>query len=149
MNAPRLKKLSELSPFRQLFTVIAVCAALGVPVWAVLVMAADAKINSKYATDADMETLESELSREVANLAESVDRNTTQVRDTLEAVDSFGLMVMDVQIVNIEETLARLDRKDGALSQEEEALYREKQRALEDMERRRQQLYDKVLNRPP
>lgn len=139
------KKFSERTFTGQLATVAGICATMGLPVGVIFLAAADARIDSKYATDNDLQRVQELVATQVDEIKMVVDRNTVEVTQTLAAVDNLSLVVLDIQITGLQEQIARLDASQAKWSRSEQEAYREKRRALQDSERKRQQLYDRVL----
>lgn len=142
-----MTKFSERTVWGQMGIIFSLCATMGVPAGLIVITAADAKIDSKYATDTDLETLQEQLSRQMASVQESVEENTGEVKVALASMDSLSMMVLDIQIATLEDTISRLDATRSEWSRAEEQIYREKRRALEDSERQRQELYGRILER--
>lgn len=140
------KPLQERTLFGQLGILAGLIGALGIPMWAVVAWASDKLIDEKYATDAEIVMVRSD----VQAVATSVTNNTAALEQTAKSVDGLTLVVLDLQRKELEAEIYILEirkRKEEAnWNQTEEVELRSKQQALMDLNTQRQALFARVIN---
>jgi len=122
---------------------------IGTPVGGLMLWAADAKLDQKYATDTDVLAVQQTVERQVSTLTTTVEINTRTVRATASSVDGLTMVVMDLQIDKIEgeiRSLERSKRNDGAAwSENDEDVLNDKRKALNDLNLQRSILFQRVI----
>ena len=144
-----MKKFSDHSAGVQLTQILGVMTfMLGVG-GSFMLWAADAKIDEKYATDADLLAVQETVSAQVERITTSVTENTTTVRATASSVDGLTLVVLGLQISDLESAIVNLEaekrREAAAWNERDENDLRAKQRALNDLGAQRQILMQRIL----
>lgn len=144
-----MKKFSEHSAGIQLTQILGVMTfMLGVG-GSFMLWAADAKIDEKYATDADLLAVQETVSAQVERITTSVTENTTTVRATASSVDGLTMVVLGLQISDLEGDIVNLEavkrREAAAWNERDESDLRAKQRALSDLGAQRQILLQRIL----
>lgn len=144
-----MKKFSEHSAGIQLTQILGVMTfMLGVG-GSFMLWAADAKIDEKYATDADLLAVQEVVQAQVETITTSVTENTTTVRATANSVDGLTLVVLGLQLGKLEEEVIALEaekRAEGAgWNERDENSLRSRQRALSDLAAQRAVLMQRIL----
>ncbi len=144
-----MKKFSDHSAGIQITQILGVMTfMLGVG-GSFMLWAADAKIDEKYATDADLLAVQETVSAQVERITTSVTENTTTVRATASSVDGLTLVVLGLQISDLESAIVNLEaekrREAAAWNERDENDLRAKQRALNDLGAQRQILMQRIL----
>jgi len=144
-----MKKLSEQSLLAQLSTVlgfVAICVTL---FGAITLRAADSKIDEKYATDADLASVQAVVTEQIDGLTTVVTTNTDTSNATARSVDGLTLVVLDLQRKEIAAEVFRLEaakREQAAnWNQTEEGQLRDAQQALQDLNTQRAVLFARVM----
>lgn len=144
-----MKKFSEHSAGIQLTQIIGVMTFLLGVGGSFMLWAADAKIDEKYATDADLLAVQEVVQAQVETITTSVTENTTTVRATASSVDGLTLVVLGLQIEDLEGEIVNLEaekrQEAAAWSERDESDLRSKQRALSDLGAQRQILMQRIL----
>ena len=147
-----MKKFSEHSGGIQLAQILGIMTFLFGAGGSFMLWAADSKIDEKYATDADVLAVQETVEAQVTVITETVQENTTTVKATANSVDGLTLVVLGLQISDLEAEIAALEREkrdQGAgWNERDERNLRDRQRALEDFERQRGILLDRMLSEP-
>lgn len=147
------KKFSEASFLSQLGQIFAVVGGFmtlfGAALWAL----ADQQIDEKYATDEDLQAVQETVAAQVTRIEETVTENTTTVRATASSVEALALAVLGLQISDLEEEISQLEadkRREGAAwNERDERNLRDRQRALDDLNRQRSALLDRLVAGDP
>lgn len=145
-----MKKFSEHSAGIQLTQILGVMTFLLGVGGSFLLWAADAKIDEKYATDADLLAVQEVVQAQVETITTSVTENTTTVRATASSVDGLTLVVLGLQLGKLEEEVVALEaekREEGAAwNERDENALRSRQRLLSDLEAQRAVLMQRILS---
>ena len=141
-------KITEQSAIGQVASFASIIAAVILPLFAFALWAADLAADSKYATDADVLAVQTEVAEQVNRIKTLVEANTATVRDTVKSVDGLTLVVLDLQIGELEANIIQLEvikRSEGAgWNEREETDLRNKQRALDNLDTQRTILFARV-----
>ena len=144
-----MKKFSEHSAGIQLTQILGIMTFLLGVGGSFMLWAADAKIDEKYATDADLLAVQEVVQAQVETITTSVTENTTTVRATASSVDGLTLVVLGLQVDDLESDIVNLEaekREEGAAwNERDENDLRSKQRALDDLMAQRQILLQRIL----
>lgn len=148
-----MSKFSEASTISQLSQILGLVAVMftlfGAAFWAL----ADDQIDKKYATDEDLRAVQETVEAQVTVITETVQENTTTVRATATSVDGLTLVVLGLQITDLEEEISQLEREKreegAAWNERDERNLRDRQRSLEDLERQRGILLNRLLAADP
>ena len=148
-----MSKFSEASTISQLSQILGLVAVMftlfGAAFWAL----ADDQIDKKYATDEDLQAVQETVEAQVTVITETVQENTTTVRATATSVDGLTLVVLGLQITDLEEEISQLEREKreegAAWNERDERNLRDRQRSLEDLERQRGILLNRLLAADP
>ena len=147
-----MKKLSEHGAGAQIGIILAIMTFLFGVGGSFVLWAADAKIDQKYATDADLLAVQLEVVAEVEKITTTVTENTTTVRATANSVDGLTLVVLGLQMSDLEGEIAALEadkRNQGAgWNERDERNLRDRQRALSDLELQRTALLNRLTAGP-
>ncbi len=145
-----MKKFSEHSggiQIAQLLTVMTFILGVG---GSFMLWAADAKIDEKYATDADLLAVQETVTAQVTIITTSVEENTRTVRATANSVDGLVLVVLDIQISDLEDEITALEtdkRKEAAgWNERDERNLRDRQKNLADLDVQRDALFSRLIN---
>ncbi len=148
-----MKKFSEHSGGIQIAQLLAVMTFVFGVGGSFIIWAADAKIDEKYATDADLLAVQETVTAQVEIITRSVEENTTTVRATASSVDGLVLVVLDIQISDLEDQINGLEadkRSDGAAwNERDERNLRDRQKNLADLGLQRQTLFARLINPNP
>ncbi len=144
-----MSKISEKSAGVQLATIVTIVGLVTGGMGSLVLWAADAKIDEKYATDADLLAVQEVVQAQVETITTSVTENTTTVRATASSVDGLTLVVLGLQVDDLESEIVALEaekRSEGAgWNERDENDLRNKQRALDDLMAQRQILLQRIL----
>lgn len=144
-----MKKLSEHGAGAQIGIILGIMTFIFGVGGSFMLWAADAKIDEKYATDADLLAVQETTSAQVEVITRTVQENTTTVKATASSVDGLTLVVLGLQLTDLESEIAALEREkrnQGAgWNERDERNLRDRQRSLEDLERQRSIIMDRVL----
>ena len=144
-----MKKFSEHSGGIQLAQILGIMTFLFGAGGSFMLWAADAKIDEKYATDEDVLAVQNAVEAQVTIIQETVTENTTTVRATANSVDGLTLVVLGLQISDLESEIIDLEAEKRAQAagwnERDERRLRDHQRALEDFERQRSVLLNRLL----
>lgn len=145
-----LTKFNERSAIGQLAALAGIITALGIPIGGALLWAGDTIVDQKYATDADLASVQQVMTEQILDLKGAVETNTGAMAATGKSVDGLTLVVLDLQIDKIEAAIRadeREKRGQGAgWSEREEDTLRDKQKALADLTMQRGILFARVIN---
>jgi len=148
-----MKKFSEHSGGIQLAQILGVMGFIFGVGGSFMIWAADAKIDEKYATDADLLAVQQTTSAQVTVLTTTVQENTTTVKATASSVDGLTLVVLGLQMTDLESEVSALEkekRDQGAgWNERDERNLRDRQRSLSDLERQRGIILDRLLAADP
>lgn len=141
-------KLTEQSLIGQLITMgTLITIAVGL-FGSVVLLAADKTIDEKYATDADLLTVQKQVQQQVEELSTAVNKNSRIVQSTSDSVKALALSIVTVQIRDLEPTIQEMRREKAMAPQDwsgsEEALLRDLERSLSDLETQRRQLFSTI-----
>ncbi len=143
------KKISEQSGGQQLASILGIVALVVALFGSISLIAADAVIDDKYATDADLKAVQETVAAQVGRIEVAVNKNTTAVTATAGSVDGLTLVVMDLQIDKVEEELRAMDRDKrtapSSWSERDEDQMRDKQKALADLNTQREILFARLI----
>ncbi len=148
-----MKKLSEHGAGAQIGIILGIMTFIFGVGGSFMLWAADAKIDEKYATDADLLAVQETTSAQVEIITKTVQENTTTVRATASSVDGLTLVVLGLQLTDLESEVAALEREkreEGAgWNERDERNLRDRQRSLEDLERQRSIILNRILAAEP
>ncbi len=148
-----MKKFSEHSGGIQLAQLLGLMTLLFGAGGSFMLWAADAKIDEKYATDADLLAIQETVTAQVSTITTTVEANTATVKATANSVDGLVLVVLDIQITDLEDEIAALEadkRKDSAAwNERDERNLRDRQKKLSDLDVQRQTLFARLINPRP
>lgn len=144
-----MKAFTEHGAGKQLGILAAMMGIIGTPVGGLILYAADAKLDEKYATDSDVLAVQQTVETQVTSIKTTVELNTKTVRATAASVDGLTLIVMDLQIDKVEGEIRNLERdkrQDGAAwNERDEDSLRDKQKALNDLNLQRGILFQRLI----
>jgi len=148
-----MKKFSEHSGGIQIAQILGIMTFLFGAGGSFMLWAADQKIDEKYATDEDLQAVQMTTSAQVEVITRTVEENTTTVKATASSVDGLTMVVLGLQISDLEEEVSLLEaekRREGAgWNERDERNLRDRQRSLEDLERQRGIILDRMLAADP
>jgi len=141
-------KITEQSAIGQVASFTGIISAVLLPLFGAAIWAGDMAADSKYATDADVLAVQTEVKDQVDEMKTLVEANTAAVSDTAKSVDGLTLVVIDLQIGELEANIIQLEaikREEGAgWNEREETDLRNKQRALDNLDAQRAALFTRV-----
>lgn len=148
-----MKKFSEHSGGIQLAQILGIMTFLFGAGGSFMLWAADAKIDEKYATDEDLLAVQQTTTAQVEIITKSIQENTTTVRATASSVDGLTMVVLGLQLTDLEGEISALEREKrdqgAAWNERDERNLRDRQRSLEDLERQRSIILDRILASEP
>lgn len=140
-----MKKITEQTFIGQLSSVLSLVTLVVGLFGGVVLLAADKAIDEKYASDADLQSVQKQFSRQVNELNETVNQNTRVTRETSKSVQALALTMVTMQIQNLEATIKELeqerDSQGAGWSAAAEKTLRDMQRTLQDFELQRRHLF--------
>lgn len=140
-----MKKITEQTFIGQLSSVLSLVTLVVGLFGGLVLLAADTAIDEKYASDADLQSVQRQFSKQVNALTETVNRNTKVTSETSKSVQALALTMVTIQIQNLEVTIKELegerDIQGGAWSAAAEKTLRGLQRTLQDFELQRRHLF--------
>lgn len=146
-------KFTERSAGFQWAALVAIITILIGGLGAVVLWAADARIDQKYATDVDLYTVQSEMAAQVRLITESVNENTRTVRATTRSVDGLTLVVLDLRIRDLDDELIDLALEKqinlGSWSTRDDRSMRDREKTLTDLHVQRNRLFKRILEVVP
>ncbi len=104
------KNLTQQTTLGQFASILGIAVMVVTLFGGVFMLAADQVIDQKYARDADVMGIKSQVNRRLQELQLTVEANTRQGERTAESVDSLTLVVLDMQIARAESTIVDLER---------------------------------------
>jgi hypothetical protein len=144
-----MAKFSEATTISQLSQILGLVAVMMTLFGAAFLALADDQIDKKYATDEDVLAVQQTVQAQVTVITTSVEENTRVVRATSNSVDGLALVVLGLQVSDLEQTIADLERDkraEGAgWNERDERNLRDRQRALSDLELQRQTLLERLI----
>jgi hypothetical protein len=145
-----MKAFHEKTPKGQIATLLAMMSMLGLPAGSIIVLGAEAKLDTVYQTDAEATAVHTAIQTKVAELSDTVEANTAALGRTVKSVDALTLTVIELQIHKIEEEVVHLERSKqdhpASWTTRNERNLNDKRRSLGDLTRQRQSLFDRVVN---
>lgn len=116
---------------------------------AVMVWAADAFIDQKYATDVDVRAVQELVVKQFEAIQHTVEANTKTVQATASSVDGLTLVVLDLRIRDLEDDLIDLKaekvRVGTGWTPRNERTIRDRDKALADLLIQRDRLFTRIL----
>ncbi len=148
-----MKKISDAGAGAQIGIILGIMTFFFGVGGSFMLWAADAKINEKYATDADLLAVQQTTNDAVFEIKTAVEANTATVAATAKSVDALVLSILDVQIDDIEDEIAALERdkrqEAAAWNERDERNLRDRQKELSDLSVQRQALFARLINPDP
>ena len=148
-----MKKFSEHSGGIQLAQILGIMTFLFGVGGSFMLWAADMKIDEKYATDEDLLAVQETVTAQVTIITTSVEENTKTVQATASSVDGLVLVVLDIQISDLEEEIAALEREKreeaAAWNERDERNLRDRQKKLADLGVQRDALFARLITPAP
>ena len=141
-----MRKLTDQSFLGQLASVFGLIALVVSLFGGVVLFAADSAIDQKYASDADLKSVQEQFAKQVGKLGDTVDKNTQAVQQTTISMQTLALTMVTIQIRDMEPTIRELEieklNQGVQWSAAEERTLRDMQRALSDLNIYRQRLFE-------
>ena len=148
-----MKKISDAGPGAQIGIILAIMTFVMGAGGSFMIWAADAKIDQKYATDEDLLAVQEETKEAVFEIKTAVEANTATVASTARSVDGLVLSLLDVQISDLEDEIAALERdkrqEAAAWNERDERNLRDRQKELADLNVQRQALFARLIAPDP
>jgi len=151
MNTSALmhQKFSDQSAGGQWATLLTIMALLTGSFGGLVLWAADARIDQKYATDKDVRSVQAEVAAQVQIITETVQQNTRTVQATATSVDGLTLVVLDLRIRDLDDEIFDLQRDKirgpGSWSDRDERGLRDRLSGLADLRIQRDRLFTRIL----
>ncbi len=120
---------------------------------AMLLWAAEARIDETFATDADLLAVQETVSAQFKSISDTVEVNTATVKATANSVDGLTLVVLDLRIRDLDNEVIDLDRDQAAnpdtWSDRDARNLRDRKKALSDLRIQRDRLFTRILENLP
>ena len=146
-------RFTEKSASIQWTSIVVIITLLTGGLGAIVLWAADARIDQKYATDKDVQAVQKLVAEQVEIITSTVKQNTKTVRATAASVDGLTLVVLDLRIRDLDDEIIDLrrsrDRNPSSWSSQDERSLRDRLSALSDMQLQRNVLFQRALNSTP
>lgn len=143
-----MKAFHEYTPTGQIGMLLGMMSMLGIPTGGIILVGAETMMDTTFQTDIEANAFQSAITLEVAGLSESVENNTTTLKQAVESVDSLNLTVLNIQVNDLEREIAVMeqDKRNNptAWSIRDESTLNNKRRLLDDLNRQRQRVFDRV-----
>ncbi len=144
-----MKKISDAGAGAQIAIILGIMTFFFGVGGSFMLWAADAAIDDKYATDADLLAVQQTTNDAVFDIKIAVEANTATVAATAKSVDALVLSILDVQIKDLAAEIAALERdkrqEAAAWNEGDERNLRDRQRELSDLEVQRQALFARLI----
>lgn len=139
-----MKPFKEKSSLTQISALLGIISLISVP----LLWMADQHLDSKFATDKDIERVQKTVASQLRQINNSVYENTQSVKQTIHSLDSISLIVLEIQITQTEEQTRELRqakiRQANNWSKREERDLRDHEKTLRDLNTQRNVLFSRL-----
>ncbi len=142
-------KFTEKSAAVQWSTLAGIIAFLTGTFGAIMLWAADKKIDEKYATDEDVRMVQEQVVAQVEVITRTVETNTRTVQATASSVDGLTLVVLDLRIRDLEAEIVKLEHEKtdqpSRWSERDELNLRDRDKSLTDLKVQRDRIFTRIL----